>query len=130
MKEELDKNIFGAEDSWPGVKQELDRHFRKKRIVFWLSAMSVVGILLFSTFWLNTNFHKVTPQVNNETSIEIKPSQEQNFRERNLAEKINQNPNSISNDEQKAIVKEQPGSSQALDNNKEFKKKLFVPLQK
>ena len=76
MKEELDKNIFGAEDSWPGVKQELDRHFRKKRIVFWLSAMSVVGILLFSTFWLNTNFHKVTPQVNNETSIEIKPSQD------------------------------------------------------
>ncbi|MBK6446694.1 MAG: hypothetical protein IPF81_15740 [Bacteroidetes bacterium] len=125
MKEELDKNIFGAEDSWPGVKQELDRHFRKKRIVFWLSAMSVVGILLFSTFWLNTNFHKVTPQVNNETSIEIKPSQEQNFRERNLAEKINQNPNSISNDEQKAIVKEQPGSSQALDNNKGVQKEAL-----
>ena len=63
--------------------------------------------------------------MNNETSIEIKPSQEQNFRERNLAEKINQNPNSISNDEQKAIVKEQPGSSQALDNNKGVQKEAL-----
>lgn len=69
MKEEHDENMFGPEDSWPGAKQELDRHFRTKRFVFWMTSLSITGILILGTWFLSRNNNTSQP-VENSTAIE------------------------------------------------------------
>lgn len=69
MKEEHDENMFGPEDSWPGAKQELDRHFRTKRFVFWMTSLSITGILILGTLFLSRNYNTSEP-VEKSTAIE------------------------------------------------------------
>lgn len=85
MKEEHDENMFGPEDSWPGAKQELDRHFRTKRFVFWMTSLSIAGILILGTWFLSrnnntsqtveksTSTESAQPTVSSRTQTEITP---------------------------------------------------------
>ncbi|HRH65373.1 MAG TPA: hypothetical protein PLU53_03675 [Bacteroidia bacterium] len=83
MKEDQENQAFGPEESWPGVKAELDRHFRKKRFVVRMTVFSIAGILILGSVWISRSLFKPAA-IENTNAVQVAVSPQQDLSSKTL----------------------------------------------